>query len=71
MAGLNASPRPLKGRCARCHFQQVCNGNTRVRAQQVFHDPWQEDPGCYLDEDEITGFGPIAGPALRLAARRT
>ncbi len=53
MAGLKASPRPLKGRCGSCHYQAICNGNTRVRAQQIYQDPWQEDPGCYLQDDEI------------------
>lgn len=54
MAGLKASPRPLKGRCGRCEYQAICNGNTRVRAQQVYQDPWQEDPGCYLGNTEIS-----------------
>ncbi len=53
MAGLKQSPRPLKGRCAICQFQTICNGNTRVRAQQIYHDPWAEDPGCYLQQNEI------------------
>ena len=53
MAGLKASPRPLKGRCGRCEYQAICNGNTRVRAQQIYQDPWQEDPGCYLGNTEI------------------
>ncbi len=53
MAGLKASPRPLKGRCQQCHYQAICNGNTRVRAQQVYGDAWQEDPGCYLKDEEI------------------
>ncbi len=53
MAGLKKNPRPLKGRCATCHFQAMCNGNTRVRAEQVYQDPWAEDPGCYLTEEEI------------------
>jgi heme d1 biosynthesis radical SAM protein NirJ len=56
MAGLKASPRPLKGRCGSCHYQSICNGNTRVRAQQVYQDPWQEDPGCYLNDIELLGF---------------
>jgi len=56
MAGLKASPRPLKGRCGTCHYQSICNGNTRVRAQQVYQDPWQEDPGCYLNDTEILDF---------------
>ena len=56
MAGLKASPRPLKGRCGTCHYQSICNGNTRVRAQQIYQDPWQEDPGCYLDDAETSAF---------------
>ncbi len=53
MAGLKASPRPLKGRCRVCQFQDVCGGNTRVRAFQLTGDPWWEDPACYLDDDEL------------------
>ena len=56
MAGLKATPRPLKGRCGTCHYQSICNGNTRVRAQQVYQDPWQEDPGCYLNDTEVLAF---------------
>ncbi|WP_445371541.1 heme d1 biosynthesis radical SAM protein NirJ [Methylomonas sp. HW2-6] len=55
MAGLKASPRPLQGRCGSCGYQSICNGNTRVRAQQLTGDFWAEDPGCYLDDDEIAG----------------
>ncbi|MGR8929209.1 MAG: heme d1 biosynthesis radical SAM protein NirJ [Gammaproteobacteria bacterium] len=54
MAGLKAFPRPLKGRCGTCHYQSICNGNTRVRAQQLSGDFWGEDPGCYLLEQEIS-----------------
>ncbi len=53
MAGLNAKPRPLQGRCGRCGFVDVCGGNTRVRAYQLTGDPWQEDPACYLDDEEL------------------
>ncbi len=55
MAGLKQSPRPLEGRCRYCHYQKICNGNTRVRAQKIFNNPWAEDPGCYLEADEIKG----------------
>lgn len=55
MAGLKASPRPLQGRCGSCGYQSICNGNTRVRAQQLTGDFWAEDPGCYLDDEEIAG----------------
>ncbi|OHX37448.1 heme d1 biosynthesis radical SAM protein NirJ [Methylomonas sp. LWB] len=53
MAGLKASPRPLQGRCGTCDYQAICNGNTRVRAQQLTGDCWAEDPGCYLTDAEI------------------
>ncbi|WNB76690.1 heme d1 biosynthesis radical SAM protein NirJ [Methylomonas koyamae] len=55
MAGLKASPRPLQGRCGSCGYQSICNGNTRVRAQQLTGDFWAEDPGCYLVDEEIAG----------------
>jgi heme d1 biosynthesis radical SAM protein NirJ len=53
MAGLKRHPRPVTGRCADCRFLALCNGNTRVRAEQITGDPWAEDPGCYLDDREI------------------
>lgn len=52
MAGLKQLPRPVQGRCATCVHLAICNGNTRVRAQQISSNPWAEDPGCYLDDDE-------------------
>jgi len=54
MAGLKQIPRPLEGRCGTCHYQTICNGNTRVRAAQTTANYWAEDPGCYLSELEIT-----------------
>ena len=54
MAGLKQQPRPLQGRCASCHYQKICNGNTRVRAAQTTGNFWAEDPGCYLTDPEIT-----------------
>lgn len=53
MAGLKAWPRPLQGRCAACHYLDVCGGNTRVRAHQLTGNFWAEDPACYLDDEEI------------------
>lgn len=53
MAGLKQQPRAVKGRCGECQYLKICGGNTRVRAQQVTGDPWAEDPGCYLTDDEI------------------
>lgn len=43
----------LKGKCGRCHFQDICAGNFRVRAEAFYGDVWQEDPACYLSEEEI------------------
>ncbi len=53
MAGLKAKPRMVKGRCGACQFFDICGGNTRVRAYQLTGDAWQEDPACYLDDEEI------------------
>ena len=53
MAGLKAHPRKVGGRCGACIHFDICGGNTRVRAQQMSGDPWAEDPGCYLSDEEI------------------
>jgi len=53
MAGLKQRPRPLKARCGECHYQDICGGNTRVRAHQLTGDFWAADPGCYLTDKEI------------------
>jgi heme d1 biosynthesis radical SAM protein NirJ len=53
MAGLKAHPRTVGGRCGACVHFDICGGNTRVRAQQLTGDPWSEDPGCYLGDEEI------------------
>ncbi|WP_298213166.1 heme d1 biosynthesis radical SAM protein NirJ [Acidovorax sp.] len=60
MAGLKHQPRPVQGRCAECRYLALCGGNTRVRAQQLTGNAWAEDPGCYLEDDEIG----LAHPAL-------
>ena len=53
MDGLKSSPRPLRGRCSVCEYRQICGGNTRTRAFQMTDDPWWEDPGCYLTNEEL------------------
>ncbi len=53
LKGLKNRKRLLKGRCARCHYLDLCNGNLRVRAEAVFGDVWAEDPACYLSDEEI------------------
>lgn len=53
MAGLKSSQRPLEGRCAKCQHLGICGGNSRTRAWQLTGNPWSEDPGCYLSDEEI------------------
>lgn len=54
MAGLKVRRSKLKGRCGRCVWQDICNGNFRVRAEAVYDDEWAEDPACFLTEQEIS-----------------
>lgn len=44
----------LKGRCLKCRFLDICNGNFRVRAEALYGDIWQNDPACYLTDAEIS-----------------
>jgi len=53
MAGLKSAQRPLEGRCASCKQLAICGGNSRTRAWQLTGNPWAEDPGCYLSDEEI------------------
>jgi radical SAM protein with 4Fe4S-binding SPASM domain len=53
LRGLRNRKELLKGRCARCQYLVLCNGNLRVRAEAVFGDVWAEDPACYLNDEEI------------------
>ena len=53
LQGLRNRKKLLKGRCSRCKFLDICNGNLRVRAEAVYGDIWAEDPACYLSEQEI------------------
>ena len=43
----------LKGRCSKCKYLELCNGNFRPRAEAVYGDFWMEDPACYLTDEEI------------------
>lgn len=77
MAGLKQSPRPLKGRCRVCHYRNICGGNTRTRAFQTSDDPWWQDPGCYLSDDELgieysdyADDKPVTGQLQRRVVRR-
>ena len=53
MAKLKDRKKYLKGRCAVCKFLDICNGNFRVRSEAVYKDIWQQDPACYLTDEEI------------------
>jgi len=53
LKGLKNRKSLLKGRCARCRYLDLCNGNSRVRAEAVYGDIWAEDPACYLSDREI------------------
>jgi radical SAM protein with 4Fe4S-binding SPASM domain len=53
MRGLKNRKGLLKGRCGRCRYLELCNGNLRVRAEAVTGDVWAEDPACYLTDEEI------------------
>ena len=51
--GLKDRKSMLNGRCGRCKFLSICNGNLRVRAEAVYDDVWADDPACYLTDEEI------------------
>ncbi|MGI9952948.1 radical SAM protein [Moorellaceae bacterium AZ2] len=53
LAGLRERKSLLKGRCRRCSWLDICNGNCRARAEAVTGDFWEADPACYLTEEEI------------------
>ena len=41
------------GRCRECRWLSICAGNFRARAESIKGDPWDEDPACYLTDEEI------------------
>lgn len=53
MMGLKDRKNLLKGRCSKCKWIGVCNGNFRTRAESVTGDFWASDPACYLSNEEI------------------
>jgi MoaA/NifB/PqqE/SkfB family radical SAM enzyme len=56
MAGLKRIPAG-RGRCAECRYLAICNGNTRVRAQQLTGDAWAGRSGCYLASLDLSQIG--------------
>ncbi len=59
MIGFKERKGLLKGRCRRCAWLDLCNGNLRARALNLTGDLWAADPGCYLSNKEI-GLGMMA-----------
>ncbi|MEW6698206.1 MAG: putative heme d1 biosynthesis radical SAM protein NirJ1 [Bacillota bacterium] len=53
LAGLKNRKPLLQGRCAKCKWLDLCNGNFRARAEAVHGNFWAEDPACYLTDEEI------------------
>ncbi|MCK9284410.1 MAG: heme d1 biosynthesis radical SAM protein NirJ [Rhodocyclaceae bacterium] len=53
LARLREHPRRIGGRCGCCRYLAICNGSSRVRAEQDGGDVWSEDPACYLSDEEI------------------
>ena len=53
LKGLKNRQPLLKGRCGRCQYLELCNGNLRVRGEAVYGDVWADDPACYLTNEEI------------------
>lgn len=45
----------IKGRCRECKWLDICKGNLRARAYGYYGDMWEQDPSCYLTEEEIRG----------------
>lgn len=52
MLGLKNRKGKIKGRCAKCHWFDICGGSLRVRADLVLKDSWEMDPACYLTDKE-------------------
>lgn len=55
LAGLRERRKLLEGRCSKCRWLELCNGNFRARAT-VLGSFWASDPACYLTDEEI-GIG--------------
>ena len=52
---LREYPRKLDGRCQKCEVIDICNGGSRSRAYAISGNLWDEDPSCYLSDEEIKG----------------
>jgi Fe-coproporphyrin III synthase len=54
LAQLRGRQAHLHGRCRRCRWLDICNGNLRARAEAAGGDVWGDDPACYLSDSEIS-----------------
>lgn len=52
LAGLKNRKPLLQGRCQKCKWLNMCNGNFRARGEAVTGDFWGFDPACYLTNEE-------------------
>ena len=52
LAGFRNRKSLLEGRCSKCGWINLCNGNLRARAT-LSGNLWASDPACYLTDDEI------------------
>ncbi len=48
LSRLRESPRRLRGRCGKCAYIEICNGNSRARAYTRYGDYFEEDPACHI-----------------------
>ncbi len=53
LAMMREKHKHLKGKCGKCKHNTICGG-CRIRAEAIHGDIWEEDPQCYLTEDEIS-----------------
>ncbi|MBM4064508.1 MAG: radical SAM protein [Planctomycetes bacterium] len=48
LSRLRENPRRLRGRCGKCAYIEICNGNSRARAYARYGNYYEEDPACYI-----------------------
>jgi len=53
LTSLRERKKHLNDRCKQCKWLNICNGNSRARAEAITNDIWEIDSGCYLEEEEI------------------
>jgi len=53
---LREHPRNISGICADCNVIDICNGGSRTRAYAISGNLWDEDPSCYMREEERKGI---------------